>query len=70
MSFRALRARRPVKFGNYEALKQSFYVTLPYVKGSGYGREYGPETLHEFVSAKNVRFCSGRDVTPTWPPHK
>jgi len=38
------------------------------VKGSGYGREYGPETLHEFVRAKNVRFVSGRGVIPGWPP--
>jgi acyl-CoA reductase-like NAD-dependent aldehyde dehydrogenase len=39
------------------------------VKGSGYGREYGPETLHEFVRAKNVRFPSGRGPIPGWPPH-
>jgi acyl-CoA reductase-like NAD-dependent aldehyde dehydrogenase len=38
------------------------------VKGSGYGREYGPETLHEFVRAKNVRFPSGRGQIPGWPP--
>ena len=38
------------------------------VKGSGYGREYGPETLHEFVRAKNVRYPSGRGVIPGWPP--
>jgi acyl-CoA reductase-like NAD-dependent aldehyde dehydrogenase len=38
------------------------------VKGSGYGREYAPETLREFVRAKNVRFPSGRGVIPTWPP--
>ena len=38
------------------------------VKGSGYGREYGPETLHEFVRAKNVRFPSGRGTIPGWPP--
>ena len=38
------------------------------VKGSGYGREYGPETLHEFVRAKNVRFPSGRGHIPGWPP--
>jgi len=38
------------------------------VKGSGYGREYGPETLHEFVRAKNVRFPSGRGPIPGWPP--
>ncbi len=38
------------------------------VKGSGYGREYGPETLHEFVRAKNVRFPSGRGNIPGWPP--
>jgi acyl-CoA reductase-like NAD-dependent aldehyde dehydrogenase len=38
------------------------------VKGSGYGREYGPETLHEFVRAKNVRFPSGRGSIPGWPP--
>jgi acyl-CoA reductase-like NAD-dependent aldehyde dehydrogenase len=38
------------------------------VKGSGYGREYGLETLHEFVRAKNVRFPSGRGPIPGWPP--
>ena len=38
------------------------------VKGSGYGREYAPETLREFVRAKNVRYPSGRGVIPTWPP--
>ena len=38
------------------------------MKGSGYGREYAPETLHEFVRAKNVRFVSGRGTIPTWPP--
>jgi acyl-CoA reductase-like NAD-dependent aldehyde dehydrogenase len=38
------------------------------VKGSGYGREYGPETLHEFVRAKNVRFPSGHGVITGWPP--
>lgn len=38
------------------------------VKGSGYGREYAAETLHEFVRAKNVRFRSGRGVIPVWPP--
>ncbi len=38
------------------------------VKGSGYGREYAPETLHEFVRAKNVRFPSGRGPIPGWPP--
>jgi acyl-CoA reductase-like NAD-dependent aldehyde dehydrogenase len=38
------------------------------VKGSGYGREYGRETLHEFVRAKNVRFPSGRGAIAGWPP--
>ena len=38
------------------------------VKGSGYGREYAQETLHEFVRAKNVRFPSGRGVIGGWPP--
>ena len=38
------------------------------VKGSGYGREYCAETLHEFVRAKNVRFPSGHGEVPTWPP--
>ena len=38
------------------------------VKGSGYGREYSAETLHEFVRAKNVRFPSGHGAVPTWPP--
>ncbi len=38
------------------------------VKGSGYGREYAAETVHEFVRAKNVRFPSGRGSIPGWPP--
>ena len=38
------------------------------VKGSGYGREYCAETMHEFVRAKNVRFVSGHGEVPTWPP--
>jgi acyl-CoA reductase-like NAD-dependent aldehyde dehydrogenase len=38
------------------------------VKGSGYGREYSAQTLHEFVRAKNVRFPSGHGSLPTWPP--
>jgi len=38
------------------------------VKGSGYGREYCAETMHEFVRAKNVRFVSGHGPVPTWPP--
>jgi acyl-CoA reductase-like NAD-dependent aldehyde dehydrogenase len=38
------------------------------VKGSGYGREYAAETMHEFVRAKNVRFPSGRGGIPVWPP--
>jgi acyl-CoA reductase-like NAD-dependent aldehyde dehydrogenase len=38
------------------------------VKGSGYGREYAAETLHEFVRAKNVRYPSGRGAIPSWPP--
>jgi acyl-CoA reductase-like NAD-dependent aldehyde dehydrogenase len=40
------------------------------VKGSGYGREYAAETLHEFVRAKNVRFPSGRGMIPSWPPRQ
>jgi acyl-CoA reductase-like NAD-dependent aldehyde dehydrogenase len=38
------------------------------VRGSGYGREYGHETLHEFVRAKNVRYPTGRGVISGWPP--
>ncbi|MDE3094360.1 MAG: aldehyde dehydrogenase family protein, partial [Acidobacteriota bacterium] len=46
------------------------FVGSPFggVKGSGYGREYAEETLHEFVRSKNVRFPSGRGVIPGWPP--
>jgi acyl-CoA reductase-like NAD-dependent aldehyde dehydrogenase len=40
------------------------------VKGSGYGREYAAETMHEFVRAKNVRYPSGRGVIPVWPPRR
>ena len=40
------------------------------VKGSGYGREYAAETMHEFVRAKNVRFLSGRGAVGVWPPAK
>ena len=38
------------------------------VRGSGYGREYAAETLHEFVRAKNVRYPSGRGAIGGWPP--
>jgi acyl-CoA reductase-like NAD-dependent aldehyde dehydrogenase len=38
------------------------------VKGSGFGRENAAETLHEFVRAKNIRFPSGRQPVPGWPP--
>jgi acyl-CoA reductase-like NAD-dependent aldehyde dehydrogenase len=38
------------------------------VKGSGFGREYAAETVHEFMRAKNVRFPSGRGGIPVWPP--
>jgi acyl-CoA reductase-like NAD-dependent aldehyde dehydrogenase len=38
------------------------------VRGSGYGREYAAETMHEFVRAKNVRYPSGRGEIPCWPP--
>lgn len=38
------------------------------VKGSGFGRENAPETLHEFVRSKAVRFRSGRGDVPVWPP--
>jgi acyl-CoA reductase-like NAD-dependent aldehyde dehydrogenase len=38
------------------------------VKGSGFGRENSEETLHEFVRAKNIRFPSGKQPVPTWPP--
>jgi acyl-CoA reductase-like NAD-dependent aldehyde dehydrogenase len=38
------------------------------VKGSGFGRENAPETLHEFVRSKAVRFPSGRGDIPVWPP--
>ena len=38
------------------------------LKGSGFGRENAPETLHEFVRSKAVRFRSGRGEVPVWPP--
>lgn len=38
------------------------------VKGSGFGRENAPETLHEFVRSKAIRFRSGRGEVPVWPP--
>jgi acyl-CoA reductase-like NAD-dependent aldehyde dehydrogenase len=38
------------------------------VKGSGFGRENAAETLREFVRSKNIRFPSGREAIPTWPP--
>jgi acyl-CoA reductase-like NAD-dependent aldehyde dehydrogenase len=38
------------------------------VKGSGFGRENAAETLREFVRAKNIRFPSGRQPIPGWPP--
>ncbi|CAN5305924.1 betaine-aldehyde dehydrogenase [soil metagenome] len=38
------------------------------IKGSGFGRENAPETLHEFVRSKSVRFRSGRGEVPVWPP--
>ena len=38
------------------------------MKGSGFGRENAPETLHEFVRSKAVRFRSGRGEVPVWPP--
>jgi acyl-CoA reductase-like NAD-dependent aldehyde dehydrogenase len=37
-------------------------------KGSGFGRENAVETLHEFVRSKNIRFPSGSEPIPTWPP--
>jgi acyl-CoA reductase-like NAD-dependent aldehyde dehydrogenase len=40
------------------------------VKGSGYGREYAAETMHEFVRAKNVRFLTGRGSPGIWPAPK
>jgi acyl-CoA reductase-like NAD-dependent aldehyde dehydrogenase len=40
------------------------------VKGSGFGRENAPETLHEFVRSKAVRFRSGRGEVPVWPPRR
>lgn len=38
------------------------------VKGSGFGRENATETLKEFTRSKNVRFPSGKEPVPTWPP--
>ena len=37
-------------------------------KGSGFGRENAAETLREFVRAKNIRFPSGKEPVPGWPP--
>jgi len=38
------------------------------VKGSGFGRENAAETLREFVRAKNIRYPSGKQPVPVWPP--
>ena len=38
------------------------------VKGSGFGRENAAETLREFVRAKNIRYPSGKEPVPAWPP--
>ena len=38
------------------------------VKGSGFGWENAPETLHEFARSKAVLLRSGRGEVPVWPP--
>ncbi|MFC0439999.1 aldehyde dehydrogenase [Kutzneria buriramensis] len=70
--FRASRLAERLEAGmifvnNY--LRRSF-LGSPFggVKASGFGRENWAETLHEFVRAKNVRFPSGRQPVPVWPP--
>ncbi|MFC0541554.1 aldehyde dehydrogenase family protein [Kutzneria chonburiensis] len=70
--FRASRLAARLEAGmifvnNY--LRRSF-LGSPFggAKGSGFGRENWAETLHEFVRAKNVRFPSGRQPIPVWPP--
>jgi acyl-CoA reductase-like NAD-dependent aldehyde dehydrogenase len=70
--FRASRLAERLEAGmvfvnNY--MRRSFLGT-PFggVKGSGFGRENAPDTLREFVRAKNIRFPSGKQPVPGWPP--
>ena len=66
----ALAARLEVGMVFVNNYTRRTFIGSPFggVKASGYGREYAPETMHEFVRAKNVRFPSGRGEIPGWPP--
>ena len=66
----ALAARLEVGMVFVNNYTRRTFIGSPFggVKASGYGREYAPETMLEFVRAKNVRFPSGRGAIPGWPP--
>ena len=69
---RASRATRDIEAG-IVFVNNYFRGTLlgsPFggMKASGFGREWAPETLREFVRSKNVRTPSGLSRIPAWAP--